>query len=662
MITRFMKYYKPYMKILVWVIIGTFAMAGLDLIFPIVVRNLINQVLPEKDMHRLLWGSAILLVLYIINFIIQFLVQYYGHVMSASIEHDMRRDLFSHIEKLSFHYFDNEKTGQLLSRITSDITEISELSFRGPNDVLLCGVIMAGTLVVMLVMNWKLALLIGALLVAKAIHTVKINKQMKGAFRKNRRVAGEVAARAEESLSGIRLVKAFAQEAFELSRFEEKSVDLRNTKFASYRLVGYFSGSINFFTNFINVVVILAGGFMITRDELLLSDFVAFLLYVNIFMRPVFRLTILAEVYQRGMAGFHRFEEIMHTEPSIKDPPHPLALTHVKGDIDFHDLSFGYEPDRLILHHLNFDIPAGKTVAFVGETGAGKSTLVSLLLRFYEPTEGAITLDGHNLNEFAQQDLRRKIGIVQQDVFLFGDTIAENIAYGREGASMDEIRLAAKMAAADEFIESLPNGYDTKVGERGVKLSGGQKQRIAIARVFLKNPPVVIFDEATSALDPKTTGQILSLLQKINREQGITVILITYQMSVIEQICNRVAILDSGKVAEIGAVEQVFSNPQSQAGRRLVSPAVAEPAAAWNMPIARIAFNGGASEAPVFAQLIKQTGVEPSIMGAATRNVDGKAFGTMLISLPEDSAKKQEILDFLNGCEGVSAEEVQEHV
>ena len=556
MITRFMKYYKPYMKILVWVIIGTFAMAGLDLIFPIVVRNLINQVLPEKDMHRLLWGSAILLVLYIINFIIQFLVQYYGHVMSASIEHDMRRDLFSHIEKLSFHYFDNEKTGQLLSRITSDITEISELSFRGPNDVLLCGVIMAGTLVVMLVMNWKLALLIGALLVAKAIHTVKINKQMKGAFRKNRRVAGEVAARAEESLSGIRLVKAFAQEAFELSRFEEKSVDLRNTKFASYRLVGYFSGSINFFTNFINVVVILAGGFMITRDELLLSDFVAFLLYVNIFMRPVFRLTILAEVYQRGMAGFHRFEEIMHTEPSIKDPPHPLTLTHVKGDIDFHDLSFGYEPNRLILHHLNFDIPAGKTVAFVGETGAGKSTLVSLLLRFYEPTEGAITLDGYNLNEFAQQDLRRKIGIVQQDVFLFGDTIAENIAYGREGASMDEIRRAAKMAAADEFIESLPNGYDTKVGERGVKLSGGQKQRIAIARVFLKNPPVVIFDEATSALDTQTEKTVQATLDDLAKDR--TTIIIAHRLSTVRN-ADCIYVLDHGSLIESGNHEALIA-------------------------------------------------------------------------------------------------------
>ena len=320
MIRKFMKYYRPYMHILIWVIVGTFAMAGLDLIFPVVVRDLIHDVLPAGDMHRLFIGAGILLVLYILNFAIQYAVQYYGHVMSASIEHDMRRDLFAHIEKLSFHYFDNEKTGQLLSRITSDVTEISELSFRGPNDVLLCGVIMAGTLVVMFVMNWQLALLIGALLIAKSIHTVKVNKQMKFAFRENRKKAGEVSARVEESLSGIRLVKAFAQEAFELDRFEEKSRELRDTRFASNKLIAYFSGGINFFTNFINVAVILAGGWMINEGTLALSDFVAFLLYVNIFMRPVFRLTILAEVYQRGMAGFHRFEEIMHTEPSIEDP------------------------------------------------------------------------------------------------------------------------------------------------------------------------------------------------------------------------------------------------------------------------------------------------------------------------------------------------------
>lgn len=556
MIKRFIQYYKPYMGILIGVILGTFAMAGMDLVFPIVVRDLINRVLPEKDVEQLLIGSALLLILYAVNFTVQFLVQYFGHIMSASIEHDMRRDIFAHIEKLSFRYFDNEKTGQLLSRITSDITEISDLSFRGPNDVLLCGVIMAGTLIIMLIMNWKLALLIGFLLILKSIHTLKVNRKMKSAFRQNRAKAGEVSARAEESLAGIRLVKAFAQEKFELKRFCAKSRELRDSKFRSYKFVAYFSGSINFFTNFINVAVLLAGGYMITVNELAVSDLVAFFLYVNIFMRPVFRLTILAEVYQRGMAGFHRFEEIMHTEPSIQDVPSPLPIQQLKGDIAFEHMSFGYDPNRLILKDLNFKIQEGKTVAFVGETGAGKSTLVSLLLRFYEPSSGRITVGGHDIQSFAQHELREKIGLVQQDVFLFSDSIAENIAYGRENAAPEEIFRAAKLAAADRFIAELPNGYDTMVGERGVKLSGGQKQRISIARVFLKNSPIVIFDEATSALDTETETLVQETLDKLARNR--TTIIIAHRLSTIRNV-DCIFVLDQGRLIESGTHEELLS-------------------------------------------------------------------------------------------------------
>ena len=548
MIRNFMHYYKPYIKLLIGVIIGTFAMAGLDLIFPVMVRELINQVLPSKNMTALFWGSAILLLLYIFEFIISYSVQYYGHIMSASIEHDMRNDLFSHIETLSFRYFDNEKTGQLLSRITSDVTEVSELAFRGPNDVLLCAVIMTGTIVAMLIMNWTLAILIGGLLIGKAFHTVKINRKMKDAFRKNRVKAGEVSARAEESLSGIRLIKAFAMEDFERKRFCSKSRELRNTRFNSYKLVAYFSGSINFFTNFINVVVLLAGGYMISVDILTLPDFVAFLLYVNIFMRPVFRLTILAEVYQRGMAGFSRFEEIMHTKPSIEDPEMPLVFNKVRGDICFKDMSFGYNDNRLVLHHISLDIPAGKTIAFVGETGTGKSTLANVLLRFYDPSSGEILIDGKDIKEYCQQDLRKQIGIVQQDVFLFGDSIGENIGYGKEGASAEEIKAAAKLAAADEFISQL-HGYETKVGERGVKLSGGQKQRISIARVFLKNPPIVIFDEATSSLDSQTEKKIQETLNDLAMDR--TTIIIAHRLSTVRD-ADQIIVLDHGEIIEKG--------------------------------------------------------------------------------------------------------------
>ena len=556
MIGHFLKYYKNYKILLSGVIAGTFTASALDLLFPAVVRDLIARVLPSGNISELWTGAAALLVLYVVNFAVQYAVSYYGHVMSAGIEHDMRRDLFAHIEGLSFQYFDNEKVGQLLSRITSDITEMSELSFRGPNDFLICAVTMAGTLIIMLLMNWQLALLIGALLILKSIQTVHTNRKMKNAFRRNRAKMGEVSARVEESLSGIRLTKAFAREPYELARFSEKSDELRQTRCASYRLVAAFSAGINFFTNFIHVAVLLAGGLMIAAGTLAFSDFVAFLLYVNIFMKPVFRLTILAEVYQRGMAGLHRFEEIMAVRPSVADPPEPETVGTPCGDIVFDHVSFGYTPAQTVLHELNFTIEAGKTTAFVGETGAGKSTLVSLLLRFYDPTAGRILLGGKDLRSLSQRDLRQTVGIVQQDVFLFSDSVADNIGYGRDGASREEIEEAARMAAADGFIHALPHGYDTEVGERGVKLSGGQKQRISIARVFLKDPPVLIWDEATAALDTQTEEQIQETMPELYRDR--TAILIAHRLSTVRH-ADRIIVLDHGRILEEGRHEELLA-------------------------------------------------------------------------------------------------------
>lgn len=549
MIRVLMHYYKNYRLLLAGVIAGTFAFSALDLLFPVVVRDIIGRVLPSGEMDALLTETALLLFLYAAGFAVQYGVSYYGHVMSAGIEHDMRRDAFAHIEGLSFSYFDNEKTGNLLSRITGDITEISDLSFRGPNDVLICFVTMAGTLAIMLAMNWQLALLIGALLLLKTVQTFRTNRKMKRAFRRNREKMGEVSARVEESISGVRLTKAFAREPYELERFSEKSDELRQTRCASYRLVALFTAGINFFTNFINAAVLLAGGIMISAGNLSFSDFVAFLLYVNIFMKPVFRLTILAEVYQRGMAGLGRFREIMDIRPEVTDPPEPKRLGNGKSDIVFDHVTFGYLPEHRVLEDVSFTIEAGKTTAFVGETGAGKSTVASLLLRFYDPQEGRILIGGTDIRDCPQRELREKIGIVQQDIFLFSDSAADNIVYGKSGASREEIERAARMAAADEFIRELPEGYDTLVGERGVKLSGGQKQRIAIARVFLKDPSIVIWDEATSALDTETEKQIQAAFDTLLRNR--TAVVIAHRLSTVRN-ADRIIVLGQGHILEDG--------------------------------------------------------------------------------------------------------------
>ena len=492
----FLKFYKPYKKTLFLLIIGSFITSGMELLFPYLVRHILNVELPTKNIHGMLTYLSILTILYILNTLLLYQVSYRGHIMSASMENDMRRQLFQHLQNLSFKYFDNVKTGQLLSRLTSDITEIGELAFRGPNDLIVCLISMGGTIVILFWLNPILGALIAALLIAKTLHTIFINRKMKAAFRQNRNKNGELSAQAAESLGGIRLVKAFAGEEHELNAFMQKSGEYLQTKKASYRILAYFSGSINLFTNITNIALMAAGGYLIVLEQLTISDFVAFLLYVNLFMKPLLRLTVFTEMYQRSMAGFQRFYEILQIQPDIMDKPGAIACTSMVGRIIFENMSFAYNQDIPILQNVNLTINAGEKVAFVGETGAGKTTIASLLLRFYDPTQGRILIDDVDIQDYKQKDLRRCIGLVQQDVFLFSDSISHNISYGKPEASDIEIQQAAHAAAADSFIEVLPHGYDTEIGERGVKLSGGQKQRVAIARVFLKNPPILILDEA----------------------------------------------------------------------------------------------------------------------------------------------------------------------
>lgn len=556
MLQKIIHYYKPYKLILLLVLMGSCFSALMELLFPYIVRQMLNVQIPQKNIDELLYWAGILLALYVVNFGLLFSINYYGHVMSSGIENDMRRDLFGHMEKMSFRFFDNARTGQLLSRITSDIVEISELTFKGPNDLLVCTISMLGTIFMMLYLNPYLGSIIGAMLIIKAVHSVFVNRKMKRAFRRSREKSGEVSAQAEEALSGIRLVKAFANEQLELERFMRKSNELLRVRTESFAILSYFSGTITFFTNATNLVVLVCGGMMVANDQLALSDFVAFFLYVNIFMKPVFRLLMFTEMYQRGMAGYHRFNEMMQHKVEIDDAPDAIAAGNIKGRITFEDVTFGYLQDKPVLKHFDLDIAPGEKVAFVGATGAGKTTLASLLLRFYEPTQGRVLLDGVDIRKYKQSYLRNHVGLVQQDVFLFSDSVNFNIAYGKIKADEQEIKQAAKLAAADDFISALPEGYETKVGERGVKLSGGQKQRIAIARAFLKNPPVMVFDEATSALDTKTEKQIQKSLDKLAESR--TTLIIAHRLSTIIN-ADRIVVLHNGEIAEIGTHKELMA-------------------------------------------------------------------------------------------------------
>lgn len=555
MIKKFAKYYQPYMTTLYAVIIGSLLAAGLDLIFPMAVRYVLNIVLPQKDIDSLLFYSIALSILYIFNYLVLFLVSYVGHTLSAKIENDMRVDLFNHLQGMSFRYFDNVRTGQLLSRLTSDISEIGELAFRGPNDVVVCGITMIGTIFMLFWMNFSLGSLVAALLILKTIHTIYVNRKMKNAFRANRAKNGELSAQAEESLSGIRVVKAFAREDYQLKKFWKKCLELLQTRKKSYKILAHFAGSVNFFTNFANLVVMFAGGVLIIKNELSMSDFVAFLLYVNLFMKPMFRLTVFTEMYQRGMAGFYRFQEVMKLEPEIVDAPDAVDDWPIKGEVVFKDISFAYTEDKNIISDLNLRIQPGETVAFVGETGVGKTTVANMLLRFYEPVRGTITIDGIDIKRISQKHLHESIGLVQQDVFLFSDSVYHNIAFGKPGASDEEVKEAAVMAAADSFIEELPQKYETEIGERGVKLSGGQKQRIAIARMFLKKPPIVVLDEATSSLDNKTEKIIQESLEKLIKNR--TTLIIAHRMTTVIN-ADRIVVLDKNGVAEIGNHQELM--------------------------------------------------------------------------------------------------------
>ena len=556
MFKTFLSYYKPYKGILLFVVIGSLLRALLELFFPYVVKLMLEQQLPLLNLPLLLKWSAALFVMYLANFGMHFSIIYWAQVMSSAMERDMRRDLFRHLQKLSFGFYDKNKSGQLLSRLTSDLGETAGLAGNAPNDIIVCGLTMLGTMVILVYMNPLLGSFIALLLVLKAVHTVLVNLRMKKAFFANRVAMGEVTAKAAESINGVRLIKAFAGERSDMAQFMEKADAYLATCKKSFMFKSYFIGSMIFFSNFINVAILVVGGLLINQGLMSFGELVAFFLYVGLFMKPLMQLLGFSEIYQRGMAGFKRFYELLQEKPEITDAPDAKSCPPCKGNITFDNVSFAYADGRPVIRGLSLNVASGETVAFVGATGAGKTTIASLLLRFYEPQSGRILLDGCDIRELTQESLRRQIGLVQQDVFLFGDSVRYNIAYAKPDATADEVQAAAKAAAADEFIQKLPDGYDTEVGERGVKLSGGQKQRLAIARVFLKNPPVVVLDEATSALDNITEQQIQRELDEL--AVGRTTLIIAHRLSTIRH-ADKIVVLDEGKVVECGTHEELLA-------------------------------------------------------------------------------------------------------
>ncbi|SMC68716.1 ABC transporter ATP-binding protein [Rhizobium sp. RU36D] len=549
MLRRFFSFYQPYMG-LFYLDFGCAVLSGLlELGFPMAVKLFVDQLLPSGDWPVILAASIGLLAVYFLNTGLMATVTYWGHMLGINIETDMRRLAFEHIQKLSFRYFDNQKTGHLVGRLTKDLEEIGEVAHHGPEDLFIAVMTFIGAFALMLSVNWKLALLTAAVVPLGAWLTSRYGGRMTRNSHALYGRVGDFNVRIEENVGGIRVVQAFANEDHERALFEKDNHNYRKTKLAAYKIMAA-SVSLSYMSmRLIQMIVMVGGAYFVLSGELSNGGFVGFLLLVGVFFRPVEKINSVIETYPKGIAGFRRFTELMETAPDIQDAPDAVEAPPLKGDIVFRKVAFGYMPDRPVLRAIDLTIRAGETVAFVGPSGAGKTTLCSLLPRFYDVTEGAITVDGIDIRAMKLASLRRQIGIVQQDVFLFGGTIRENIGYGKLGASDAEIMEAARRARLDGVIAAMPDGLDTVIGERGVKLSGGQKQRLSIARMFLKNPPILILDEATSALDTETERAIQQSLNEL--AVGRTTLVIAHRLATIRDAA-RIVVVDQTGIVEVG--------------------------------------------------------------------------------------------------------------
>ncbi len=527
----------------------------LELGFPIAVQVFIDRLLPSGQWGIIALAAAGLALIYLLNTFLTFVVTYWGHMLGINIETDMRRKAFGHLQKLSFRYYDEQKTGHLVGRIAKDLEDIGELAHHGPEDVFIAVMTLLASFVLMLYVNVPLALITMAIVPFTGWFTTRYGGKMTRTWREIYSRIGAFNARLEETIGGIRVVKAFTNEEHERRLFSEDNARYRSTKLEAYRIMALTHSSSYMSMRLTQLVVMVAGSYFVISGSLSAGGFVAFLLLVNVFFRPIQQINQIIELYPRGIAGFGRYQELLSTEPDIEDRPGAVEVAHLRGDIRFEGVSFAYSSRLPVLRDVNLEISAGETVAFVGPSGAGKTTIASLLPRFYDVDAGSITIDGIDVRDMTMQSLRRQIGIVQQDVFLFAGTLRDNIAYGRLGAGDDEIMEAARRAQLDELIGALPAGLDTLIGERGVKLSGGQKQRLSIARIFLKNPPILILDEATSALDTETERAIQQALEELSL--GRTTLVIAHRLATVQH-ADRIVVVDSGRVVEQGRHDELL--------------------------------------------------------------------------------------------------------
>ncbi|MDR0889307.1 MAG: ABC transporter ATP-binding protein/permease [Oscillospiraceae bacterium] len=551
----FVSYFRPHWKLFLLDILCAVIVGVIDLAFPLVSRSAMNDMLPQNLYGTFFLVMGVMAAAYALRALLYYIICYWGHTFGIRVEADIRRDLFSHMQRLSYDFYDKNRTGQLMSRLTSDLFEVTELAHHGPEDLLISLLTIVGALVVMFLIQWRLALVVSIILPILLLVVILRRKKMAAVSKAVKSKTAAINAEIESSLSGIRTAKAFANEAVECAKFNEANERFKHSKSAFHKEMGVFFGSLEFFMSVLSVAVITVGGYLVMKNRLDYVDLITFMLYITTFTSPVRKLVNFSEMFVSGFAGLGRFVDLMRTDPALADAPDASTLSHVRGEIALEHVRFSYDHDVEVLDDISVSVKPGETVAIVGPSGGGKSTLCRLVPRFYDVEEGAIRIDGTDVRDITQESLRRAIGIVQQDVFLFADTIGNNIRYGKPEATMDEVIKAAKQAEIYNDIMQMPEGFDTFVGERGTLLSGGQKQRVSIARIFLKNPPILILDEATSALDSVTEQKIQNALDKL--AVGRTTLIIAHRLSTIRS-ASRIVVIADGKISEQGSHEDLM--------------------------------------------------------------------------------------------------------